>query len=213
MDLDPTESTRASRSQKEKSGSVGFPDSDGELEKELEEGRIISGPASLQSLGEARRRKDAIAAGVKPVSVPLVRPVLPSTPTPSTHAPAQAPSKPQLHSISETLKDIPLEIWEGSTPVLDALIKETLRIAQPHTAMRRNVGPEFYINEKLVPTGAYVVYPFSDVHLDEDLYQDAWKFDPGRWLNGGDEACGADTKQKKGKEVPFRYVGWGAGEF
>ncbi|EKM76776.1 hypothetical protein AGABI1DRAFT_44512 [Agaricus bisporus var. burnettii JB137-S8] len=109
-------------------------------------------------------------------------------------------------AISQTLKCIPLEVWERSTPVLDALIKETLRVAQPHTAMRRNVGPEFYIDGKRIPSGAYVVYPFSDVHLDEDIYEDAWKFDPGRWLNGDE----TETKGEKG--VPFGYVGWGGGK-
>ena len=99
-------------------------------------------------------------------------------------------------SLTERLNSIPLEVWEGETPVLDALIRETTRVAQPHTAMRRNLGPEMYINGKLIPNGAYVIYPFSDVHLDSDLYPDPWKFDPGR---------------KEVTHVPFGYVGWGGG--
>jgi cytochrome P450 len=61
-------------------------------------------------------------------------------------------------SLSARLAEIPLEIWESQTPVLDAIIRETLRVAQPHTAMRRNLGPEVYINDKSIPSGAYVVY-------------------------------------------------------
>lgn len=194
---------------------VGFPDSDSErceIEK-MEEGRVTTGPASLQGLGlGGRRRKDAIAAGMKPGPVPVAQPAmnldaqnLSGLPQLSS-APAPAPT--QLHSISQTLKQIPLEIWESSTPILDALIKETLRVAQPHTAMRRNVGPEFYIDGKLVPSGAYVVYPFSDIHLDESIYEDAWKFDPGRWL----DESGEEKKHKAEKEIPFGYIGWGAGE-
>ncbi|KAH9171337.1 cytochrome P450 [Lactarius sanguifluus] len=68
----------------------------------------------------------------------------------------------------------------AETPVMDMLIRETLRIAQPHTAMRRNVGPETYIDGKVIPTGTLVVYPFSDVHLNPALYPDPWRFDPTR---------------------------------
>ncbi|KAJ7754512.1 cytochrome P450 [Mycena metata] len=100
-------------------------------------------------------------------------------------------------SLSARLADIPLEIWESQTPVLDAIIRETLRVAQPHTAMRRNLGPEVYINDKLIPSGAYVVYPFSDVHLDPEIYAEPWRFDPSR---------------KEASKVDLPYVGWGVGK-
>ncbi|KAK2464566.1 hypothetical protein APHAL10511_003424 [Amanita phalloides] len=100
-------------------------------------------------------------------------------------------------SLSAQLATIPLEVWESATPVLDAIIKETTRVAQPHTAMRRNLGPEFYIDKKRIPTGAYVVYPFSDVHLNPQLYPDPWKFDPGRAAVKG---------------TSYGYVGWGGGK-
>ncbi len=61
--------------------------------------------------------------------------------------------------------------------------------------MRRNLGPDTYINGKLIPSGAYVVYPFSDIHLDAGLYPDPWKFDPAR----------------EETQVPYGYVGWGGG--
>ncbi|KAJ8593679.1 cytochrome P450, partial [Rhizopogon salebrosus TDB-379] len=91
---------------------------------------------------------------------------------------------------------IPLEAWESETPVLDSLIRETLRIAQPHTAMRRNLGPDVTIDGKTIPSMAYVVYPFSDVHLNPDLYPDPWRFDPSR----------------EESTAPFGYVGWGGGK-
>lgn len=81
--------------------------------------------------------------------------------------------------------------------MLDAIIRETTRMAQPHVAMRRNLGPELYINNKIIPTDAYVVYPFSDVHLDPEIYPDPWRFDPGR---------------KEANNVSFGYVGWGGGK-
>lgn len=91
---------------------------------------------------------------------------------------------------------IPLEIWESETPVLDAIIKETTRIAQPHCAMRRNLGPPIYIDGKMISTGDYIIYPFSDVHLDPEIYADPWSFNPGR---------------EEVKEIPFGYIGWGGG--
>lgn len=106
------------------------------------------------------------------------------------------PSQSKTMSPSEQLSAIPLEAWETEMPVLDAVIHETLRIAQPHTAMRRNLGPDTFIDSKLVPSGAYIVYPFSDVHLNPDIYPDPWKFDPSR----------GEAK------VPFGYLGWGGGK-
>ncbi|KAL4254749.1 cytochrome P450 family protein [Abortiporus biennis] len=96
---------------------------------------------------------------------------------------------------ASALSTIPIDVWENKMPVLDSLIRETLRIAQPHTAMRRNMGPDTFISGARVPSGAYVVYPFSDVHLNPELYPDPYRFDPGRPKH----------------EMPFAYVGWGAG--
>ncbi|KIP12131.1 hypothetical protein PHLGIDRAFT_62450 [Phlebiopsis gigantea 11061_1 CR5-6] len=98
-------------------------------------------------------------------------------------------------SVAELLSAIPLEAWEKGTPVLDKLIRETLRIAQPHAAMRRNMGPDIYVDGTCVPSGSYIVYPFSDVHLNSQLYVDPWRFDP-------------DRAQVEGK---YSYVGWGGG--
>lgn len=98
-------------------------------------------------------------------------------------------------SVASSLATVPLEAWETEMPVFDAIIRETLRLAQPHTAMRRNVGPDTFIGGERVPSGAYVVYPFSDVHLDEGLYPDPWKFDPGR----------------PERKEPYSWIGWGGG--
>ncbi|KAI0918650.1 hypothetical protein AcV5_002581 [Taiwanofungus camphoratus] len=100
-----------------------------------------------------------------------------------------------LSSLSGLLSSVPLEAWESRTPILDSVIRETLRIAQPHTAMRMNVGPEMRLAGKAIPPGAFVMYPFSDVHLSPELYPDPWKFDPSRLES----------------KMPFSYVGWGGG--
>src|SRR5271154_5478212 len=50
---------------------------------------------------------------------------------------ARPPPSGSSYSLAAHLATVPLEVWESETPVLDALIRETLRIAQPHTAMRK----------------------------------------------------------------------------
>jgi cytochrome P450 len=77
------------------------------------------------------------------------------------------------------------------------LIHETLRIAQPHVAMRQNIGPEMCIDGKTIPTGSLVVYPSADVHLNPALYPDPWKFDPARPKPTGN----------------LTYLGWGGGAY
>jgi len=77
------------------------------------------------------------------------------------------------------------------------VIREAIRLSQAYVAFRRNVGPEMYIDGKVIPTGALVAYPAASVHLDPALYPDPWKFDPTR-------------PQPKGN---LTYLGWGGGEF
>ncbi|OBZ67988.1 Lanosterol 14-alpha demethylase [Grifola frondosa] len=114
-----------------------------------------------------------------------------------TYSPACDPSSQphSLASLSAQLSDIPLEAWENEVPVLDSIIRETLRLAEPHAAMRQNVGPEIRLGGKIVPGGAYVVYPYSDVHLNPELYPDPLRFDPARGVS----------------KMPYAYVGLGGG--
>jgi cytochrome P450 len=101
----------------------------------------------------------------------------------------------ECNSSSTALSSIPLSAWENETPVLDMLVREAVRLSQGFVSFRRNVGPEMYIDGKVIPTGALVAYPAADVHLDPTLYPDPWKFDPAR-------------PQPKGN---LTFLGWGAG--
>jgi sterol 14-demethylase len=57
------------------------------------------------------------------------------------------------------------------------------------------MGPDVYFDGKIVPSGSYAVYSFADVHLDESIYPDPWRFDPDR----------PEPKATMG------WVGWGGG--
>ncbi|PYH65865.1 cytochrome P450 [Aspergillus vadensis CBS 113365] len=78
------------------------------------------------------------------------------------------------------LSTIPLASWESKTPQLDLCIHETLRRAQPHTAVQRNIGPDLPIGAYKIPSNAFVLYPFSDAALNPTLYPDLLRWDPGR---------------------------------
>jgi len=93
------------------------------------------------------------------------------------------------------LSSIPFSAWENEAPVLDMLIRESVRLSQGFVSFRRNVGPDMYIDGKVIPTGALVAYPSADVHLDPDLYPDPWKFDPAR----------------PPPKANLAYLGWGVG--
>lgn len=119
----------------------------------------------------------------------------PSTPRAPAHT-ARSPSPPPLADVAARLAALPLAAWEAHTPVLDAVLRETLRLAQPHTALRQNLSAApVRVGGVAVPPGAFAVFPFSDVHLSAALYPDPWRFDPAR----------------PARTMPFAFVGWGAG--
>lgn len=111
----------------------------------------------------------------------------------STSGEALSPSIPLENQLSK----LSLDDWESKTPILDLVVAEMLRLAQPHAAVRRNLGPDFYIDGKLIPAKSYLVYPFSDIHHNPEVYPDPLEFRPGREIP---------------TNVPYAHLGWGAGE-
>lgn len=96
--------------------------------------------------------------------------------------------------IFKALSSIPLQAWESKSPNLELCIRETLRRAQPHSAVRKNTGPELTIDNHTVPSGAFILYPFSDTLLNPDIYTNPLKWDPAR-----------ESPQDK-------FIGWGGGK-
>lgn len=88
-------------------------------------------------------------------------------------------------------------------PVLDLVIRETLRLSANGVSLRRNVLQDVFISGGLVKRGEFVAYPFADVHLNPEIYSRPNEFDPSRFSVGREE-------DKKGT---FSYLGWGAGAF
>ncbi|KAJ7739145.1 cytochrome P450 [Mycena metata] len=103
--------------------------------------------------------------------------------------------------LHKRLASIPVTAWEEEMPVAEAVIRETLRLVMGGVALRRNLEHELRIGAQTVTRGDFLAYSLADVHLDENIYPEPVKFDPGRYEAGREED----------KNTPFGYLGWGAG--
>ena len=103
--------------------------------------------------------------------------------------------------IHQRLSTIPISTWEDEMPVMESIIRETIRIVINGTALRRSVAGDVQIGDKTIDKGAFMAYNLGDVHLNKMFYPDPLKFDPDRFnvTNGGDTQGNA----------PF--LGWGTG--
>ncbi|KDR74057.1 hypothetical protein GALMADRAFT_141795 [Galerina marginata CBS 339.88] len=99
------------------------------------------------------------------------------------------------------LATIPVPAWEDELPVLDSVLRETIRLILTATALRRNVSQELTISDGLINKGDFVAYSIADAHLNPEIYTQPHEFDPARFGPGREE-------DKKGT---FSYLGWGAG--
>jgi len=87
-------------------------------------------------------------------------------------------------------------------PTLDLVLRESLRLTMNGAAIRRNLFGDLSITNKPLLKGDFLAYPFSDAHLNPDIYDAPNVFDPMRFLPGREE----DKKQNYG------YLAWGAGK-
>jgi cytochrome P450 len=106
--------------------------------------------------------------------------------------------------LHQRLASIHISAWEDEMPVLDLIIRETLRLNLCGLSLRRNLsGDSMTFSRGLVKTGDFVIYSLADVHLNPEIYSRPNEFDPARFAPGREE-------DNKGT---FSYLGWGAGAF
>ena len=105
--------------------------------------------------------------------------------------------------LHQRLASIQVSAWEEETPVLELIIRETLRIGFNILSIRRNLLEDLTFSGGLVKPGDFVAYSLSDVHLNPEIYSSPNEFDPARFTPGREE-------DKKGI---FSFLGWGAGAF
>ncbi|KAG6811694.1 hypothetical protein H0H92_006201, partial [Tricholoma furcatifolium] len=103
--------------------------------------------------------------------------------------------------IHKRLGSIPMSAWEDETPVLDSVIRETLRMLGTGTALRRNLGKDFEIDGSIIKQGEFVAFSFADIHHNPEIYSEPSTFDPNRY----------NDDRAEDKKTPLAYVAWGAG--
>ena len=105
--------------------------------------------------------------------------------------------------LHQRLASIHVSAWEEEMPVIELIIRETLRMSVNGLTLRRNLVEDLTFSGGLVKPGDFLAYSLADVHLDPEIYSSPNKFDPTRFTPGREE-------DKKGT---FSYLGWGAGAF
>jgi sterol 14-demethylase len=103
--------------------------------------------------------------------------------------------------IHQRLSAIPMSAWEDEMPVIEGVIRESIRIINNGTVLRRNLVDNLQIGDKTIDKGAFMAYNLADVHMNDMIYSEPLRFDPSRF--------GAHREEdKQGHAV---YLGWGTG--
>ena len=105
--------------------------------------------------------------------------------------------------LHKRLSSVPASVWEEEMPVMDLVIRETLRVVFTSTLLRRNVVEDITVSGGVIRPGDFIAYNTADVHQDPGIYTNADQFDPGRFLPGREED----------KKSTFAFLGWGVGKF
>ncbi|KAJ6547030.1 cytochrome P450 [Mycena capillaripes] len=104
----------------------------------------------------------------------------------------------ESESFHHRFSAVPLIAWEEEMPILDAVIKETMRFTMSGTALRRNIGGDMQVAHKTIRDSDFVAYSLGDAHFDGGIYPDPHSFDPARFF-----------EQRGGKiTAPFPFLGW-----
>lgn len=65
--------------------------------------------------------------------------------------------------------------------IYNQVITETLRMGNIISGVMRKAVKEVQVKGHLIPEGWCVFTYFRSVHLDEEFYDEAYKFNPWRW--------------------------------
>ncbi|EUC55516.1 cytochrome P450 family protein [Rhizoctonia solani AG-3 Rhs1AP] len=110
-----------------------------------------------------------------------------------------APVSESYGTVGERLSKIPPQGWENEMPVLEACLRETIRLIFSSALLRRAVNGDIQVGGKKIPNGSFLVYQAGETHHNPDIYPNPSKFDPGRYGDGQD------------KSQLHAFLGWGAG--
>ena len=127
-----------------------------------------------------------------------------------------------LNPLADKLARIPLQTWETRFPVLDACLRETIRMQTIGVVCRKNTSghaiplcssktnPKTSTNApEILPPGAYATYHLFDAHRDPSLYPDPETWDPSRWLSAAESP--SSPRSTEAARAPLAFLGWGGG--
>lgn len=145
----------------------------------------LNGSESLEDLDIASECADQLDAGLNTTSDTLLFAIW------ALSLPANAPLQERLAKEVATLdcdeKGVPTVELCDNTPLLDAVIKETLRLYAPIPASQPRVSAQdVIIDGHLVPAGTVVSCQGYSLHRNADIFFDPLKFNPDRWLADSD---------------------------
>ena len=103
--------------------------------------------------------------------------------------------------LHKRLAAVPISVWEDETPVIEAVLRETLRMAINGTTLRRNVVQELDIQGEHISRGTFLAYSQADAHMNPDIYSNPTAFDPERF----------SPYRAEDKKQTHAFLGWGAG--
>ncbi|EMD60705.1 hypothetical protein COCSADRAFT_346074 [Bipolaris sorokiniana ND90Pr] len=106
--------------------------------------------------------------------------------------------------LRQQLDDIPIEAWESEFPLINACLRDLIRLHIITVYFRKNMTSDdipLGNGKEVIPGGAVVAYPSYDIHLNPEVYTNPYEWDPSRYMPERAE----DTKR------PHGYVGWGSG--
>ena len=102
--------------------------------------------------------------------------------------------------LHKRLSAIPISVWEDEMPVLESIIRETLRLAGNGTMLRRLTDNQPLL-DKTLDRGVFMAYNLGEVHLNSNIYSKPEVFDPDRFA----------APREEGKDTYRGFLGWGAG--
>lgn len=117
--------------------------------------------------------------------------------------------RPELHERlraevkAETVSgEEPIRVDELRTmPLLDAFIKETLRLHTPTSFLLRNTTSAFEFEGFTIPAGWNVVLPLGYTHRMPEYFADPERFEPERFL----------APREEDKKTPYAWMSFGGG--
>ena len=108
--------------------------------------------------------------------------------------------------LHKRLSAIPITAWEDEMPTIELVLRETIRLVFNGILFRRNLpgGGSLTFPDGVggIPSGRFLVYSISDVHMNPSIYTDPGMFDPLRF----------SPDRGEDKREPYSFLGWGAGE-